>query len=254
MNISLNIRVFDSAESLAEHGADIITGIYNQCCQEGRPFVLGLAAGASPMDIYKVLIERKKNGDIQFSDCVTFCLDEYYPMPANSPMSFYYELSNIQNQLGIPEENRHFFKGDISPENISEHCMENERKICRAGGIDLQLLGVGRNGHIAFNEPGAESDSRSRMVELTETTRTDAVFKFGKLESVPNAALTMGISTILDAKNLLLIAEGIHKRKIMRQFIIEIPRSEIPVTFLKSHKKLQILVDAAASPKIVSQT
>jgi glucosamine-6-phosphate deaminase len=244
-----DIQVFDTAASLAEHAADIIVRVQHRCRREGRPFVLGLAAGASPKGIYRVLAEGRERGAMRFDDCVTFCLDEYYPMYPQSPRSFYQELSMIQSRLGIPEANRHFLKGDMPLPDIPAHCAGYEATIRNLGGIDLQLLGVGRNGHIGFNEPGATHDSRTRLVQLDETTRMDALPLFDVIDAVPEAALTMGVGTILEAGALLLVAKGPYKQSIMKRFIHETPTPRIPVTLLKQHAALHVLVDAAASPK-----
>jgi glucosamine-6-phosphate deaminase len=250
----LDLRVFDSAAALANHGADLIARIQHQCRLDKRPFVLGLAAGASPEAIYTALIKRRERGEMHFDDCVTFCLDEYYPLSPRSTRSFHRELGLLQDRLGIPEENRYFLSGDIPLVKVSDHCAEYEQEIRRAGGVDLQLLGVGRNGHIGFNEPGSMSDSRSRLVQLESTTRADALPHFGALDAVPKAALTMGIGAILEARALLLVVNGAHKREIVARFIQTEPTPDIPVTFLKCHGALHIFVDETAWPKTAAMS
>ena len=246
--MSPDIHVLDTPLDLAKRAADIIARANDTCRDQGRPFVLGLAAGTSPEGVYHVLAERCERGELRFDNCHTFCLDEYYPMPPLSPPSFYQELSAVQNRLGIPEEHRHFLKGNTPRGRVADHCSSYEARILDMGGIDIQIVGMGRNGHVAFNEPGAAPSSRTRRVRLDGRTRKDIGASFEDEEEVPSEALTMGIATILEARTLLLVVHGRHKQPILKRFIEEVPNTKTPVTFLKRHEHLLVLVDRAAMP------
>ncbi len=240
------VQVFENEEALSCYVADRIARLLSECRSAHRRPVLGLAAGASPRGVYRALAARHEEG-LAFDDCVTFILDEYYPMARESEQSFYRQLEPVLDALGVRPENRHRLRGDIAPSAVTGHCAAYEARIEDAGGIDLQLLGVGGNGHIAFNEPGTGPDSRTRLVQLHRRTREDAVSAFGTLSQVPEQGLTMGIGTILEARELVLLVLGSHKGDIAKRLIEEPSSPRIPASYVTRHPGAQILLDPAAA-------
>jgi len=188
----------------------IVEVINHETAAKGRA-VLGLATGSTPIGIYRELIRRHQAGEVDFSRVVTFNLDEYYPMAADRPHSYHrYMWENLFAHVNIVKDNVHIPEGGIPRERLAEHCAAYERAIADAGGIDFQLLGVGKSGHIGFNEPGSSANSRTRLVTLDTITRKDAAADFFGEDNVPREAITMGVATILEAREIALIATGEH--------------------------------------------
>src|SRR5437867_3009179 len=197
----------DLALRLADRIAAIIT---RETTAKGR-CVLGLATGSTPLGIYRELIRRHQAGEVDFSRVVTFNLDEYYPMPADSPHSYRrYMWENLFAHVNIRREQVHVPDGGVPRETLAEHCVAYERAIAEAGGIDFQMLGIGKSGHIGFNEPGSSPDERTRLVTLDTVTRKGAPADFFGADNVPREAITMGVATILEAREIALIATGEH--------------------------------------------
>lgn len=202
--------------------------------------VLGLATGSTPLGLYQLLVEANKNGEADFSEVKTFNLDEYVGLKKDNPQSYHYFMQeNLFSKINIKKENVHIL-GDEgkSPE---EECKIYEEKIS-AVGIDLQILGVGNNGHIAFNEPGSEKESRCRVIKLDEKTRQDNARFFKSIDEVPTRAFTMGIGTILEARQIILLA-GKNKKEIIQKVIDNEPNPEIPASFLKLHPNCTFIVE-----------
>ena len=241
------VRVFEAVSDLADDTASIIVRSMTRCREENRPFVLGLAAGASPAPVYAALSARRQKDGVDFGDMITFALDEYYPMAHHATESFFHQLAAVLDDLGVSVENRHFLGGDVPLAEVAAHCEAYDAAIRAAGDIDIQLLGVGQNGHIGFNEPGSPVDARTRLVHLHDSTRQDATAAFGTLESVPSQAVTMGIGTILAAKRILLLAHGAKKAPIVKKIIEEEVMSRFPASFLKNHPAAEVLVDLPAA-------
>nr|MBA2457934.1 6-phosphogluconolactonase [Gemmatimonadales bacterium] len=175
--------------------------------REGRQAVLGLATGSTPIGVYRELIRLHRDEGLSFGNVVTFNLDEYYPMDPGSVHSYHrFMLENLFSQLDIPPANFHIPSGDLPRERMDEECRRYEEAIRAAGGIDIQLLGIGRTGHIGFNEPGSGLGSRTRLVTLDLVTRKDAAADFFGEENVPREALTMGVATILQAREIVILA------------------------------------------------
>jgi len=196
-------------DDLALRLADrIVEVIARETAAKGR-CVLGLATGSTPLGIYRELIRRHQAGEVDFSRVVTFNLDEYYPMPADSPHSYRrYMWENLFAHVNIRPEQVHVPDGGVPRETLAEHCVAYERAIAEAGGIDFQMLGIGKSGHIGFNEPGSSPDERTRLVTLDTVTRKDASADFFGEDNVPREAITMGVATILEAREIALIATG----------------------------------------------
>ena len=179
---------------------------------------------------------------------VTFNLDEYLPMPKEDSHSYFrFMHENLFSQINVKWENIHIPDGTLKPDEIDEFCIDYERKIREAGGIDIQILGIGRTGHIGFNEPGSPRNSRTRMITLDSITRRDAASSFFGEENVPNQAITMGVASILDARRVFLMAFGEHKAAVTYKAIEHAPTEAISASFLQDHPDAVFLLDPAAA-------
>jgi glucosamine-6-phosphate deaminase len=217
--------------------------------KENPNCVLGLATGSTPLGLYSELIKMYKRKEIDFSNVTTFNLDEYLGLSPEHPQSYHaYMKRNFFDHVNIKPENIHIPDG--LTKNSIEHCNEYERKIKEVGGIDLQVLGIGSNGHIGFNEPGSELNSRTRVVELAEKTRRDNSRFFDKIEDVPKKAITMGIATILESKNILLLASGENKAEAIKNALEGPITKEVPASFLQYHPNVTVILDEPAASKL----
>ena len=172
---------------------------------ENKKCILGLATGSSPLSIYSELIRLHKEDNLSFKNVITFNLDEYLPMDPKSKHSYNkFMYDNLFNHIDIQSENINIPRGDLNPNEVEQYCIEYENKINSLGGIDFQLLGIGRNGHIGFNEPGSLESSITRKVNIEYSTRFDAADEFGGIDNVPKEAISMGIKTIINAKRIVL--------------------------------------------------
>ncbi|WP_236624872.1 glucosamine-6-phosphate deaminase [Rhodopirellula sp. SWK7] len=241
------VRFREPADACKRVAAEIAS-LIRQRAAESRRCVLGLATGSTPIRVYRELIRMHREERLSFFNVVTFNLDEYYPIKPESAQSYHRFMSeHFFNHIDIIRSNVHLPKGTVELENVSGYCRDYEELILRSGGIDLQLLGIGRTGHVGFNEPGAKRDSRTRLVRLDTVTRNDAVKDFGDLERVPLLAITMGVETILQARRIRLLAFGEHKARIVQQAIENRISSALPATFLRGHRDVQYLVDYDAA-------
>ncbi len=213
--------------------------------------VLGLATGNTPKKIYKELILIHKNENLSFKNVVCFNLDEYYPLSEDSNQRyFHYMKVNFFNHIDIDSANCFIPKSNIDQVNAKQHCEEYEQKIASFGGIDFQLLGIGRNGHIGFNEPGSHVNSCTRIITLDHFTRSDAAYEFGSMNKVPRKAITMGIGTILKAKKIVLVALGESKAQIIKK-AVEGPVTEfIPASYLQGHNNTEFILDEPAAAEL----
>src|SRR5437667_9548469 len=203
----LRTVAFPDLDDLARRLADLIVAVVARATAERERCVLGLATGSTPLGIYRELIRRHRAGEVDFARVVTFNLDEYYPMPPDSPHSYRrYMWENLFAHVNIKPEHVHIPDGSVPRERLAEHCAAYERAITQAGGIDCQILGIGKSGHIGFNEPGSSADSRTRLVTLDTVPRRDAAADFFGEDNVPREAITLGVSTILEAREIALIA------------------------------------------------
>jgi len=190
---------------------------------------------------------RVRTKQLDLARCELFGLDEYYPIDPADARSLNHQLSAVAEDLEVPADRFHILLGDIPRDQIQEHCEQYEESIRRAGGIDFQILGVGRSGHIGFNEPGSDLDSRTRLVPLHRLTVSDAAPNFGGLNQVPREALTMGMGTILEARELALIAQGDRKAGIVRHLIEEPHSQAVPASCLQTHPCAGIYLDKDAA-------
>jgi glucosamine-6-phosphate deaminase len=229
------------AQLVARRIADLIR------CQGGRA-VLGLATGSTPVGVYRELIRMHRDEGLSFAQVVTFNLDEYYPMDPGSLHSYHrFMWENLFSRLDIDPANVHIPPGSLPRDQIETACRAYEEAIRQAGGIDLQLLGIGRTGHIGFNEPGSGLESRTRLITLDLVTRKDAAADFFGEENVPREAITMGVGTILEAREVVILATGEHKTEIVRRTVEGEVDHEVAATFLQRHAATTFYLDAAAA-------
>src|SRR5213594_3176196 len=237
----------DLAALLAER---IVDTIRRGVAANGR-CVLGLATGSTPLGIYRELIRRHRAGEVDFAAVTTFNLDEYYPMVPDSPHSYRrYMWENFFAHVNIKPESVHIPDGSTPRERLAEHCAAYEQAIVHAGGIDVQILGIGKSGHIGFNEPGSPPDSRTRLVTLDTVTRRDAAADFFGEDNVPREAITMGVATILQAREIALIATGEHKAAIVRRAVEGEASPDVAATFLQRHANATAYLDLAAAAEL----
>jgi glucosamine-6-phosphate deaminase len=217
----------------------------------GRRTVLGLATGSTPIGVYRELIRMHREEGLSFAQVVTFNLDEYYPMVPGSPHAYHrFMWENLFSQLDIARENVHIPRGDVRRDRVEEECRRYEEAIRAAGGIDLQLLGIGRTGHIGFNEPGSGLESRTRLITLDLVTRKDAAADFFGEDNVPREAVTMGVGTILEAREIVILATGEHKAHIVRRAVEGEVDHEVAATFLQRHPGTTFYLDASAGARL----
>ncbi len=245
--------VFSTSAQAARHVALMIESLIRQNNSAGRPTVLGLPTGSTPVGLYRELIRLHKEAGLDFSHVITFNLDEYYPMQPDDPQSYRrWMQETFFNHVNIPPQNINLPDGTITPEEAEDYCLRYEQKIRRAGGIDLMLLGIGRTGHIGFNEPGSTRHSRTRMATLDPVTRRDAASSFFGEENVPHQALTMGVGTILDARKIVLMAFGEHKAKIVQRAVEGPVTDSVAASFLQQHPDSTFILDRAAAGELAS--
>jgi glucosamine-6-phosphate deaminase len=234
----------EASRVLAAEIADLIRARQ----REGKKAVLGLATGSTPLSLYAELVRLHREEALSFADVVAFNLDEYYPMVPEHPQSYHrFMRTHLFAHLDIRPENIHAPRGDTPPSDLDRACAEYEERIAAAGGIDLQILGIGRTGHIGFNEPGSSRRSRTRLVTLDPITRRDAAGDFGGEENTPRQAITMGVRTILGARRIVLLAWGQHKAAIMRAAIEGDPGPQVPASYLQEHDQVHFVLDHAAA-------
>jgi glucosamine-6-phosphate deaminase len=210
--------------------------------------VLGLATGSSPIKVYEELVRMHKEEDLSFRNVVTFNLDEYYPMEKSSVHSYYYFMhEHLFNHVDILPENINIPNGMIPIDKLHQYCIDYELKIKDQGGLDFQLLGIGRTGHIGFNEPGSHYNSGTRSIILDHVTRTDAAPTFLEISNVPKKAITMGIGTVMKARRIVLLAWGHNKASIVKKTIEGEITSEVPATYLQKHPNTTFVLNDEAS-------
>lgn len=217
--------------------------------KEKRDSVLGLATGSSPLGIYEILVEKCGKGEISFKDISTVNLDEYRGLNAIDKNSYHYYMSeNLFSKVDINPSN--IYLPDGMALDVEQECKRYEETIESVGGIDLQLLGLGENGHIGFNEPGTPFTEKTHVVDLTESTIQANSRLFEKIEDVPKQALSMGIQTIMNAKKILLIATGEKKADALAKVVNGKVTEEVPGSVLQKHPDVTIICDEAAAAKL----
>lgn len=245
------VVIIDDYEEIARVVAQRIAALLHRNNAAGRPTVLGLATGSTPLGVYRELIRMHRDEGLTFRNVITFNLDEYFPMHPESLHSYHrFMWENLFEHIDIRRENVHIPRGDLPRDLVEEHCREYEAAIQRAGGIDFQLLGIGRSGHIGFNEPGSGRGSRTRLIFLDTVTRKDAAADFFGEDNVPLEAITMGVATILEAREIALIATGEHKANILRRAVEGAIDADVAATYLQEHPSATVYVDRAAAAEL----
>ncbi|EAR01052.1 glucosamine-6-phosphate deaminase [Maribacter sp. HTCC2170] len=213
--------------------------------------VLGLATGSSPIKVYEELVRMHKEDGLSFSNVVTFNLDEYLPMDKDNLQSYWYFMhEHLFNHVDIPAENINIPDGKIGSEDAIEYCLGYDQKIKKFGGLDFQLLGIGRTGHIGFNEPGSHYNSGTRIITLDHITRVDAAPAFLGIGNVPRKAITMGIATVRSAKRIVLLGWGNNKASIIKETVEGRVSSEVPATYLQEHGNVTFVLDNGAGSEL----
>jgi glucosamine-6-phosphate deaminase len=240
--------VFSTSADAARHAALIVERLVRENNSAGKPTVLGLATGSTPVGLYRELIRLHKEEDLDLSNLVTFNLDEYFPMPKDDSHSYNRWMhESFFNHVNVKPQNIHIPDGTIRPEEVDDYCARFEQKIRKVGGIDIQILGIGRTGHIGFNEPGSTRASRTRMVTLDPVTRRDAASGFFGEENVPHQAITMGVGTIMEARKVIIMAFGEHKAPVVQRALENPPSEAVSASFLQSHPDTTFILDEAAA-------
>ena len=240
--------IVDDHDDIGRLVARRIAEVIRAKAAAGGRAVLGLATGSTPIGVYRELIRLHREEGLSFANVVSFNLDEYYPMHPESLHSYHrFMWENLFSQLDIPRANVHILRGDVPRNRVEAECRGYEDAIRTTGGIDLQLLGIGRTGHIGFNEPGSGAESRTRAVTLDLVTRQDAGADFFGEDNVPREALTMGVATILEAREILILATGEHKAAIVRRAVEGDVDHEVAATFLQQHPSTTFYVDRPAA-------
>ncbi|BDI29003.1 hypothetical protein CCAX7_10540 [Capsulimonas corticalis] len=238
-NISISSDYAHVCRAVASRIADLV---------RAKPgAVLGLATGSSPLGVYAELIRMHREEGLDFSRVTSFNLDEYYPMSASSEHSYHaFMEANLFSQINIGR----WYVPDGRSRGMQEillDCRRYEERIADTGGLDLQLLGIGRTGHVGFNEPGSPRDSRTRLVTLHEVTRVDAAPGFGGLDQVPHQAVSMGIATIMDAREIVMMASGAGKAEIVRRALEGEETEQVPATLIRRHANARFYFDTDAA-------
>ncbi len=242
-------RIFADPKKASAAVAKEIADLIRKKQKEGKKAILGLATGSSPKTVYAELIRMHREDDLSFHNVITFNLDEYYPMKPDAVQSYWrFMKEQLFDHVDIPQGNYHVPDGTIKANKIADHCHQYEQMIDDLGGLDFQLLGIGGNGHIGFNEPGSLVNSKTRLMMLDHSTRAAATMDFGgELTKVPKKAITMGISKILQAKRVVLLAWGERKAPVIADAVEGSVSEHNPSSYLQGHPNVLFVVDESAA-------
>ncbi|MDP9076295.1 MAG: glucosamine-6-phosphate deaminase [Bacteroidota bacterium] len=244
----LPVTVYPDALSASNAVARRIAGLIKQKTQNGKNAILGLATGATPVLVYQELVRLHREEGLSFKNVITFNLDEYYPMSADAQQSYKVFMNrHLFDHVDILPESIHIPDGQLAQEDVAAFCLAYEKKISDYGGLDLQILGIGRTGHIGFNEPGSAPNSGTRLVSLAGLTRSDAAHDFGGKANVPAKAITMGIGTIFKAREIILMAWNEKKAGIIKKAVEGEISADIPATYLQYSDHVEFILDADAA-------
>ncbi|UXP32403.1 glucosamine-6-phosphate deaminase [Reichenbachiella agarivorans] len=244
----IHSEIFTDAEEASKIVAHEIAALIRYKTEKNEKCVLGLATGSSPIKVYKELIRMHREEGLSFRNVVSFNLDEYYGLSKSDVQSYIYFMHHhLFDHVDILAENINIPNGKVPYEHMSEACTQYEEKIESYGGLDFQLLGIGRTGHIGFNEPGSKINSLTRMITLDHLTIQDNAFAFSSMADVPTKAVTMGVGTILNAKRVVILAWGMKKAEIVKKTVEGEMSSDVPATFLQQHKDVSFVMDESAA-------
>ncbi|MCC9599342.1 glucosamine-6-phosphate deaminase [Stieleria sp. JC731] len=244
-------RVFPEARDASEAAAQEIATLVRSRAAEGRTCVLGLATGSTVVNVYSALVRMHQEQSLSFANVAVFVLDEFLPMAPESLQSHVrFIKEHLLDHIDVPTEKVFVPDGTTSQDQLADYCLKFEKRIEKLGGIDMLLLGIGRTGHIGFNEPGSGTDSRTRPITLDAITRIDAASNFFGVENVPRRAITMGVGTILDARRIILLAYGEGKSSIVARAVEGEVAPSVPATFLQQHDDVEFFLDSAAAANL----
>ncbi|MBT4063398.1 MAG: glucosamine-6-phosphate deaminase [Flavobacteriaceae bacterium] len=244
--------IFDESKEASKMVANEIAILIRKKQKEKKHCVLGLATGSSPISVYNELVRMYKEEGLSFSNVISFNLDEYFPMKKVDTQSYYHFMDvHLFSHVDIKPQNIYIPNGSLNNDQVNDHCLNYEKKIHELGGIDFQLLGIGRTGHIGFNEPGSNYNSLTRLVHLDYITRNDARKSFYGIENVPTTALTMGIETIRKSKRIVLLAWGQNKSLVIKKAIQDEIDSNIPASFLQKHGNVTFVLDNSSASNLI---
>lgn len=241
----MNIIICNDKKEFDEKASQILASQIKQ-----KPdTVLGLATGSTPVGMYHQLIKMYQNKEIDFEQVKTFNLDEYVGLDENHPQSYHaFMYQNLFDHVNVKKENIHLPDGQAS--NLEQECADYEKKISEAGGIDFQVLGIGHNGHIGFNEPKTPFESQTHVVDLDQRTIEANSRFFDSIDQVPRKALSMGIKTIMQAKRIMLMATGADKAEIIAKALQGPVDPDVPASVLQLHPYLTVILDKEAASKL----
>ena len=244
-------QIFEDSKTASRDIAGQIADLIKNKQLKNEMAVLGLATGSTPTGVYGELVRMHQEEGLSFHNVITFNLDEYYPMQPDALQSYVRFMNEyLFNHVNIDPDNIHVPDGTLDMENVGEYCLQYEEKIEAAGGLDLQILGIGRTGHIGFNEPGSTQTTQTRLISLDKITRRDAASDFFHEDNVPRRAITMGVGTIMKAKRVILMAWGEGKSRIIQRTVEGSISELIPATYLQKHPNTQFILDEAASAEL----
>jgi glucosamine-6-phosphate deaminase len=243
--------IFSDSKNASKIVANEIATLIKKKQKNNQNCVLGLATGSSPISVYNELVRMHKEDGLSFFNVISFNLDEYFPMKKDDIQSYHHFMNeHLFSHVDIKPENIFVPDGEISENEINDYCQSYDEKISKLGGIDFQLLGIGRTGHIGFNEPGSNYDSLTRRIHLNYITRNDARKSFYGIENVPTTAITMGIKTIRKSKRIVLLAWGQNKSSVIKKAIENEIDSNIPASFLQKHRNVTFVLDNSSSSNL----
>lgn len=244
------VKIFPTPKDGSAYVANEIAGKIREAQKNGRPIVIGLATGSTPISMYKELVRMHREEGLSFKNVITFNLDEYYPIEKEAFQSYYrFMHRQLFDHVDIDPANIFIPDGELPKEEIKKHCQQYEQLIEAKGGIDIQILGIGNNGHIGFNEPGSSIFSKTRLITLDNSTRIANARDFQNISQVPRLAITMGLSTILKAKKIYLMAWGM-KAEIVAQSVEGDVTEHVPASFLQQHADCTFVIDEVAATEL----
>jgi glucosamine-6-phosphate deaminase len=245
------VKIFPDSTEGSVYVARVIAGMIKEKEARGENCVIGLATGSTPKTLYAELVRLHRQEGLSFKNVITFNLDQYYPMEKDALQSYHYFMrKNLFEQTDIDPANYFLPDGMVAKDRVKEHCLDYENKIAAAGGLDIQILGIGTNGHIGFNEPGSGIYTKTRLIALDNSTRLANSYEFGNMSEVPRMAITMGISTILRAKKIILMAWGQTKAGVIQKAVEADDTEDIPASLLQNHDDCTFVVDEMAASEL----
>ena len=246
--LNMDIYITKDYDEMSQKAAQLLSALVN----EKQNPILGLATGGTPVGMYKELIRMNQAGEVDFSKTTTFNLDEYYPIMKENDQSYdYFMRDNLFNHINIDLKNTHIPNG--SAEDSEVECEAYDKKVRETGGVDMQVLGIGSNGHIAFNEPSDAFPTKTQKTGLTKSTIEDNARFFDNIEDVPTEAITMGIGTIMNSKSIMLLASGKSKAQVIKETVLGKVTPQVPASILQFHTCVTMVLDEAAAEELLKQ-